>query len=233
MDFDGTLSPIVEDPASARPVEGAAEVLAALSSTAREVAVISGRPLSFLRPLVPGAITLVGLYGLETWRSAEQIDDPSAAQWRGVVADAADEARARVSEGVLVENKGLSITLHYRRRPAAGPETEVLARELGRRTGLDVRAAKMSVELHPDVQTDKGTVLADLAAGHDGPVMFMGDDVGDLPAFRTLERLAAHGLATLAVAVRGSETSAELIRAADVVVDGPSGAVHLLGSLLA
>ncbi len=231
-DFDGTLAPIVDDPASARPVDGAAEVLDAMSRRAREVAVISGRPLSFLRPHVPGSVTLVGLYGLETLRGGRLIDDPDSERWRGLVAMAATEALALVPEGVQVEDKGLSLTLHYRRRPGTGPETERLAAQLGERTGLSVRPAKMSVELHPDVHTDKGTVLRGLADGHAGPVVFLGDDVGDLAAFRQLDELAEQGRVTLAVAVQGAETSSEVTDAADMLVDGPVGALELLRQLL-
>src|SRR5207237_8443168 len=48
VDFDGTLSPIVEDPAAARPLPGAGEALAELARRYARVAVGSGRPGSFL-----------------------------------------------------------------------------------------------------------------------------------------------------------------------------------------
>src|SRR4051812_8239399 len=47
-DFDGTLAPIVDDPAAAGPLPGAVEVLARLSERLGLVAVVSGRPVSFL-----------------------------------------------------------------------------------------------------------------------------------------------------------------------------------------
>src|SRR5690606_13637583 len=64
-DFDGSLAPIVEDPAAARPVDGAVDALAALAERYAVVAVISGRPVSFLRTVLPESLRLVGLYGLE------------------------------------------------------------------------------------------------------------------------------------------------------------------------
>jgi len=94
-----------------------------------------------------------------------------------------------------------------------------------------VRPARMSFELHPPIEADKGTavraVADDLAA-----ICFIGDDVGDLPAFAELERLADEGVATVRIAVRSDEAPELLLAAADVVVDGPEGARDLLQTLL-
>ena len=68
LDFDGTLSPIVDVPGDARPLAGAGEVLAALARRFAVVAVVSGRPASFLEPLLPAGVVISGLYGLETVR---------------------------------------------------------------------------------------------------------------------------------------------------------------------
>jgi trehalose 6-phosphate phosphatase len=89
----------------------------------------------------------------------------------------------------------------------------------------------MSVELHPPVAVDKGTVVEELASGL-AAVCFVGDDIGDLPAFDALDRLAARGLSTLRVAVGTSESVSEIVERADVLVDGPSGALAFLRSLL-
>ncbi|MFM7065086.1 MAG: trehalose-phosphatase, partial [Actinomycetes bacterium] len=131
------------------------------------------------------------------------------------------------------ERKGLSLTLHYRGRPDLAEEAERLAREWTAGTGLVVRTARMSVEVHPPVAEDKGTVLARLAADREGPVLFMGDDVGDLPGFRTLDALASEGRPVLRVAVASDESPEGLVSQADVVVDGPHGAAELLHRLAA
>ena len=95
---------------------------------------------------------------------------------------------------------------------------------------LAVRSAKASLELHPPVTADKGTVL-EAAAADMASVCFLGDDVGDLPAFDGLDRLAATGVHTVRVAVSTPEAPAEVLARADVVVDGPEGALDLLRSL--
>ena len=65
------------------------------------------------------------------------------------------------------------------------------------------------------------------------PVCFLGDDVGDLPAFDALDRLAAAGVHTVRVAVSTEEAPQEVLERADVVVDGPAGALAVLERLAA
>jgi trehalose 6-phosphate phosphatase len=61
--------------------------------------------------------------------------------------------------------------------------------------------------------------------------MFIGDDVGDLPAFDELDRLQSAGRETLKVAVGGAEAPDQLLHRADVVVAGPGQVVDLLARL--
>jgi trehalose 6-phosphate phosphatase len=231
-DFDGTLSPIVADPAAATEVPGALDALTALAGRLGRVGVVSGRPLSFLDDRFPEPLVLAGLYGLEVRRDGVRRDHPDAAPWRDVVADAVRAATGTGPDGMRVENKGLSITLHYRGRPELEAAVVAWAETEGERSGLLVRPAKMSVELHPPIAADKGTTLETLAAGLTS-VAYLGDDVGDLPAFDGLDRLAAAGVTTIRVGVRGAEQSDELLDRADLVVDGPDGALALLHELLA
>lgn len=231
-DFDGTLSPIVDDPAAAVLVEGAEQLLIGLSGAAAEVAVISGRPLSYLQSNLPAGLTMVGLYGLESIRHGRRADHPEAERWRDVVAGVVAEGEATAPGGVRVESKGLSVTLHYRGHPELAVQVAGLAAALAAPSGLVVRPARMSVELHPPVDEDKGTVLERLAADHDGPVVFCGDDVGDLAAFDALDRLALSGRPVARVVARSEETDDRLLERADVVVEGPAGTTALLSTLV-
>ena len=232
LDFDGTLSPIVEDPASARPLDGVADVLAALTRRFGLVGVISGRPVDFLVPLLPDGVVLSGLYGLEVVRDGRRTDHPGAGAWREVVADVAGSSADRGPDGMVVESKGLSLTLHYRTRPDIAAAVAEWARQQGARSGLEVRPAKMSVELHPPLPADKGTALEQLVAGLTA-VCFIGDDRGDLPAYDALDRLEDRGVQGLRVAVASDEAPAELVERADLVVDGPAGVLDLLTRLAA
>lgn len=230
VDFDGTLSPIVDDPAAARAADGAADALVALTARLGLVAVISGRPTDFLRTVLPAGVTLSGLYGLEVVRDGVRTDHPDAGTWRATVADAARRAAENGPAGMDVEPKGLSLTLHYRRHPEAADAVAAWARQEAARSGLEVRAAKMSVELHPPIAADKGTALEALAGGF-GAVCFVGDDRGDLPAYDALDRMAARGVHALRVAAASDEAPAELLARADLVLDGPPAVVTFLQRL--
>ena len=233
VDFDGTLAPIVDEPASARPHREAVGVLHDLSGRWGVVAVVSGRPAAFLAEHLAGAgaTRFHGLYGLErAGEGASGVEtEPDAESWRRAVAAAADEAEGRLGAGP-VERKGLTVTLHYRLRPESAGTVEQLAAELAERHGLDLHPAKMSVELRPPVRVDKGTVIRHLATGLDA-VVFAGDDLGDLPAFRALADMRETGVATLTVASGGPETPPEVTEAADVTVEGPDGILDLLRGL--
>src|SRR4051794_20549389 len=77
-DFDGTLSPIVDEPAAARTLEGAADMLARLAQRYAVVAVLSGRPVDYLQPFFGPSLILSGLYGLEVINKGTRIDHPTA-----------------------------------------------------------------------------------------------------------------------------------------------------------
>jgi trehalose 6-phosphate phosphatase len=231
-DFDGTLAAIVDDPAQARPVPGAVEVLDALADRAPVVGVISGRPVAVLAGhLTDPRLHLAGLYGMERRHGGVALDVPEADRWAAPVADAAADLAAQVPDGVGVEAKRLSITVHVRRRPEAAAEVTALAHDVAAAHGLTVRPARKAVEVHPPETPDKGVVVEDLASTCDA-ACFVGDDVGDLAAFDALDRLAAKGLTVVKVAVDSDECAEGLLLAADVVVDGPTGAVAWLRSLL-
>lgn len=227
-DFDGTLAPIVADPWAAVPLPGVVDVLHRLAERYALVGVVSGRPVSYLVGHLGSGLWLSGLYGLETFDRGTLVEAPQAAEWRPVVEGAV--ARAEREFGVAVEAKGLSLTIHFRTRPELGPTVRAWADAEAARSGLVVRAAKASLELHPPVKADKGTVLEAAAAGMTA-VCFLGDDVGDLPAFDGLDRLADAGVHTVRVAVSTSEAPAALLDRADVVVDGPAGALAVLEAL--
>ncbi len=234
LDFDGTLAPIVDVPAEARPLPGSAAVLARLAARYRRVAVISGRPVAFLSQQLgaeAGPVELIGLYGLERVVGGHRLPpDPAVARWQSVIAAAAERAEATAPVGVRVEPKGLAVTLHFRAAPEAETWAADVAAAEATRSGLEAQPGKMSWELRPPVPTDKGTVVDELAAGL-AAVCFAGDDNGDLPAFEALRRLAAGGVATLAVAVAGPETPAAVLSAADIAVDGPPDLLALLERL--
>lgn len=233
LDFDGTLSPLVPEPALARPLPGVTEVLAALVDRFALVAVVSGRPVAFLMDVLdhPAGVHLAGLYGMEVARAgSEPRASAEIEAWRPTVAEATSRAGQQAPAGVEVEAKGLTVTLHWRARPDAEPWVRRFADQELARSGLLSQPGRMAVELRPPVPADKGTVVRDLAPGHEAAACF-GDDIGDLPAFEALGELAASGMAVARVAVVDPEAPPEVAAAADVVVQGPGEALALLRRL--
>ncbi len=248
-DFDGTLAPIVDDPAEARASDGAARLLTRLAAGYRVVAVVSGRSASFLserlfpsgQPAgnqatgsddrVPG-VRLVGLHGLE-WSGGdgETTPVPGAERWRPVVSEVAGQLQASVPPGVEVEAKGLAVTIHWRRAPRSAGQVAELVSSASSASGLRTHPGRMSVELRPPLDFDKGTAIRQLVEGCSA-ACFFGDDVGDLPAFGALAALAVeNGMATTSVAVVDGESAPSVVEAADVVLSGPADVLAVLGWL--
>jgi trehalose 6-phosphate phosphatase len=232
-DFDGTLSPIVDEPEAAAPLDGAVEVLETLAGQLGRVAVVSGRPVAFLERFFGSSpVVLSGLYGLQSVVRGERHDDPRAGAWREAVDDVVAAASGSGPAGMHVEHKGLSVTLHYREHPDAAAAVLAWARGQADRSGLELRGARMSVELHPPVGIDKGAVVMGLADGLHG-ACFLGDDVGDLPAFAALDQMREDGQPVAKIVVRSAELAPALAATADVTVDGPEGVLALLRRLSA
>ncbi len=229
-DFDGTLAKIVDAPENARPLDGVPELLDRLAHRYAVVAVLSGRPVAFLERWLPPSIVLAGIYGLEVVRDGVRVDHPEAAAWRPLIDEVFEVAHMSGPEEMRVEHKGLSLTLHFRGSPDVRSAVEAFAQQMAERSGLSVRPARMSFELHPPIDVDKGTATRELARGLSA-VCFLGDDLGDLPAFGALDALAAEGATTVRIAVRSEEAPPELLDAADLVVDGPEGARDVLAQL--
>lgn len=237
-DFDGTLSPIVEDPAAAGPIAGAVDALHALATVFGRVAVVSGRPVSFLRhrleiDLRPeSSIVLSGLYGLEWLEDGTFRTEEAALSYRPAIDEVTRSAEQAAPPGVVVERKGLSVTVHVRTAPRHTEWARAWAVAAASTSGLSLHEGRQSFELRPPVDVDKGTVVASLIEGRRS-ACFLGDDHGDLPAFDALDRLAASTAAEVVrVGVRSPEAPAELIERADMLVDGPEGSLRFLRSLL-
>ena len=239
VDYDGALAPIVPDPARAVPLPAALGALGELVTRVDLVAIVSGRPVSFLREHVTlDGVVLVGQYGLERLVDGEVVIDERALAYVDAVRAAADAA-TRAWPDLLVERKGdVAFTVHWRRAPTAAPDADVLA-ALAHQYGLTLQPARMAAELRPPVPTDKGTAfeaLLEHGGGWDAAA-FIGDDVADLAAFDALDRMeraavtTARPLRVARVAVRSDEAPPELLARADIVVDGPPGVADLLSRL--
>ena len=240
LDLDGTLSPIVADPAAARAHPGALPALRSLAPLIGTLAVITGRPALDAVSYggldqVPGIIVL-GHYGRQRWQDGA-LTSPPAPPGLAVAREQlpAVLAAAGAPEGTWIEEKGEAVAVHTRR--AAQPQ-QALERlrapltELAERTGLTAEPGRLVIELRPP-GSDKGQALKDLLAQRGASVdLFCGDDLGDRPAFAAVRELRAAGIPGVTVCSGSAEVTG-IADEADLVVDGPDGVVGLLQSLAA
>jgi trehalose-phosphatase len=168
VDFDGTLVRIVRDPDKVVLTAAVREALAGLSGRGdTRVAVVSGRPLSFVRRRVGlPAVTFAGNHGLEVAGPGLRFRHPGAVAARPGLLEAKKAWAALLPRfpGGLVEDKGMSVTFHYRqvvpalqekaRRGALSAVKIIVDDGL-----LKITKGKKVVEVRPPVAWGKGDVL--------------------------------------------------------------------------
>ena len=235
LDFDGTIAEIVPTPSEARPLAGIRELLASLTTRLTTVAIISSRPVSFLRSVlgdISPQLVLIGLSGIERYEAGRVHVVDEAERWEPTVREALRTASGLLPDGADIEDKGLTFTVHYRAHPELGPQVDQVAAALARQTGLRARPGRLAVELGMPIAVDKGTTVRRMAQSLEW-VLFAGDDSVDLAGFAALHELAAADPAvrTFAVAVLSAESPPALAASADMTVPGPAGLRDLLGRL--
>lgn len=200
LDFDGTLAPIVPTPDEAAILPSAQAALGrVLERTDTIVAVVSGRALADVRMRVGfDTVHYAGNHGLE-------IDGPGgvhrlheeAEQARPALAACAQALRSDFAndDAILVEDKRLTLSVHFRRVADRAREQSIRA-QVERRcgdplNGLRLTEGKKVVEIRPAVDWDKGRATAFLMetlldGASDAPVVYIGDDRTDEDAFARL-----------------------------------------------
>jgi trehalose 6-phosphate phosphatase len=195
LDYDGTLTPIVDRPQDAIISAAVRDVVSELA-TRCTVCVVSGRDRPVVQELMGlDNLVVAGSHGFDIWSPDGAIQRDEGAQFGDLLhaVRAELEAGARDIDGALIEPKAASVALHYRLVPAADhPRVrQVLDQVLDRHHGqLKVTPGKMVFEVQPAYDWDKGkAVLYLLEALHLGPEvlpMYVGDDITDEHAFAAL-----------------------------------------------
>ena len=247
LDFDGTLSPIVDDPEAAHIHPDASGVLVDLARQVAAIAVITGRPARQVLALggleeVGAAVAEVGKelyvfgqYGNERWSSTNRrVVSPRPPHGLATfLRELPRILRAAGAEDAFVEDKGLAVAVHTRRlADPVGAFGRLLPafRDLAARHDLVVEPGRNVIEIRsPGMH--KGLVVEQLMENLEaGAFLFAGDDLGDVEAFEAVADLRRRGLPTLLVCSASDEESA-LVPLADVVVKGPEGVLDLLRRL--
>ena len=182
FDWDGTLVPLAEQTSGAR-MDAPMRTLFRAVARRWPTAIVSGRARRDLRMLAGdlGAVALVGNHGMEgvgsdrrlpRWRRRVQ-------SWRPVL------ERLEAFPGVHVEEKGLSVSVHFRQAADRPRARRWLSQTVARLDGAQVIPGKAVLNLVPAGAPDKGTAVRTLALrlGRRA-ILFVGDDVTDEAAFR-------------------------------------------------
>lgn len=196
FDFDGTLAPIVEDPAQARmPAETRQSLVQLAGSDKFSLAIISGRALSDLRERV-GLENLIyaGNHGLEISGPGFDFVEPEAARQLEALGELSQRLRVplRHVPGVEVENKVLSASVHFRRAPAASlaEVREMVEAEVDTvGSPFEVTEGRKVFEIRPRVDWHKGMAVGWIREGSGHPealCIYVGDDLTDEDAFLAL-----------------------------------------------
>ena len=249
LDFDGTLSPIVDDPEAAHIHDDAPALLIDLARHVRAVAVVTGRPAR--QVLALGGLDEIGdamgedgrelfvfgQYGNERWSSFNRrVVSPRPPHGLATfLRDLPRLLRRNDAEDAFVEMKGLAVAVHTRRLedPAAAFDRLLpVLTDAAKAHDLMVEPGRNVVEIRsPGMH--KGTAIEVLAEEQDaGAFVFVGDDLGDIDAFNAVLGLRRKGLPTLLVC-SGSDEEGSLAELADAVVPGPDGVLDFLRRLMA
>ena len=241
FDVDGTLAPIVKDPAEANVPAVTRAALRELAGRFALVACVSGRRAIEARRLVGvEELTYAGNHGLEVLAPGEQeaaLDQSlgdrthQAQQFAlGLDSEALSEA------GLRLEDKGPIQALHWRGSPDQ-PAAERRAREIAEwaeRAGLEPRWGRKVLELRPITDVDKGTAVRRLLHGVDVRLaLFAGDDRTDLDAIRAIRSLVDRGdlRGAVCIGIASAEAPADLAEEVDALVSSPADLVEVLAML--
>jgi trehalose 6-phosphate phosphatase len=194
LDYDGTLVEIAPTPEEARADPELLLLLELLQERLDgALAIVTGRPIGDIDALLhPLRLTVAALHGLAVRRrDGSAMAAPVSAALLDPVRDAFS-AFAAEHPGTRVEDKGLSIALHYRGAPSAGAAAETLAHRLAATSegALRLQRGKMVAELLP-AGTDKGraiTALMEEPPFHARHPVFVGDDVTDEAGFSAVNQ---------------------------------------------
>jgi trehalose 6-phosphate phosphatase len=196
LDFDGTLAAIERRPDEATIPDPTREAVAALAAEPNvEVAVVSGRELADVRERVGlPDVSYAGNHGLEIHADEYEVH-PTARDAEESIASLSDLLRDELADvdGVIVENKGVTATVHYRLVDDESVPTVENAVEplVAARDDVRLTTGKDVLELRPAVEWDKGEAIRELydelvPDDEEWLPVYLGDDTTDEAAFSVL-----------------------------------------------
>jgi len=225
-DMDGTISHIVRKPEDAVVTPHSLELLAALRKTLALVAVVSGRPAQNVRERVGlSDVEYIGNHGLERWVDGEIRHNAALKAWLPRLEASVVKLRQISIAGSQVEDKGVTVTIHYRQTDnpkQTQKQLRPLVQQIASEEGLDFFEGRMIFELRPPIKADKGIAFAELVKEFDlDGVIYLGDDTTDLAALAMARRLREDETCyALGVGVLSDDHPAALPETADLLAAG-------------
>jgi trehalose 6-phosphate phosphatase len=234
-DVDGTISEIAPTPRQARVSPLCRRYLSLLCRHLALVAVVSGRSVAEVRDMLGiEGIVYIGNHGLERWTKNQAGFPDSARDYLGVIRSALEELSSRLLiEGVTIEDKGLSLTIHYRLSPQPEiAEQEILSVLAASERARDLRVVRgrLALNLLPPLEANKGTAVLDLIQGYSlQGCLYLGDDLTDIDAFRAVHSTSiSSAFRGLAIGVTSVEMPEGLVQEADLTLNGISDVERFL-----
>lgn len=231
VDIDGTLSPLVPNPADAVVLPRCRTALRRLVSHVDVLCVLTGRPADVAwRMIGIDQALYVGNHGIDLWREGELLRFNGVEKHLPRVARAFEHLRFALANvaGIIFEEKGIGFAIHFRAVPESAPAVLDVARRIALRHGLVVHVRSHHVEVRVPVEGDKGTALQSVAETHGlKGIVVMGDDEVDGTAFRSAREYAASTEGSALIVTVGEHMRGE----ADVALDRPLDAGDLLAEL--
>lgn len=197
LDLDGTLAAIAARPQDVHPDARRTQLLMQLKEgLAGRLAVVSGRTLEDIDRILEGRITCVAaVHGLVLRECDGRTHAPES---HPGLAQAAAELRefARRDSGLIVEEKGPSVALHFRLAPMLAAEARRLVRRIAAETGLALQEGDMVEELRTPGPSKGDSIRAFMATENFRGVrpVFAGDDATDEHGFAEVARMGGMGV---------------------------------------
>ena len=197
LDIDGTLAPIAARPQDVRPAARRTRLLARLKAGLEgRLAVVTGRTLADVDRILESRITCVAaVHGLVRRDGDGSLHEPEPHPGLGRARDRF-RAFAKRDSGLIVEEKGASVALHFRLARTYAAEARVTARRLADETGLFLQHGDMVEELRTPGPSKGDSIRAfmETAPFQGLTPVFVGDDVTDEHGFAEVNRLGGYGV---------------------------------------
>jgi trehalose 6-phosphate phosphatase len=185
---------------------------------------------------MPGVV-YIGNHGLERYENGQVRYNFSEEKYRPRLESSVHELQEIELDGIRVEDKGATATLHYRQAkdPRAAQETLLpIVQEIATRQGLDFFEGRMIFEFRPPVKANKGIAFKELVNEFSlEGALYVGDDTTDIAALKMAQQLRQQKTCfSLGVGVMSNDNPDELLMEADLIAFGVPDVENLFAWLL-